>query len=183
MTISHNESVLAGGIYNVGQLNITNSTVSNNTATNNSGIDNLGVLILSSSTITGNVSLQGGGLAVRPVDHKEIAMVSNTILADNTAAQGPDCFGVVISLGHNLVGTNSGCEIMAVAGDKIGTEERPLDAMLGELGIDGGPTATNALLPGSPAIDAADGSTCPPVDQRGVQRPNGPSCDIGSYER
>jgi hypothetical protein len=46
----------------------------------------------------------------------------------------------------------------------------------------GGPAATRALLPGSPAIDAA--SACPPPaqDQRGITRPQGAACDIGAYE-
>ncbi len=45
---------------------------------------------------------------------------------------------------------------------------------------------TRALLPGSPAIDAAHNSTCPHTDQRGFPRPafGGKSlrCDVGAYE-
>jgi hypothetical protein len=39
-----------------------------------------------------------------------------------------------------------------------------------------------ALLPGSPAIDAADTVAAPAVDQRGAPRPVGPAADIGAYE-
>ena len=54
------------------------------------------------------------------------------------------------------------------------------DPKLGPLAHNGGPTQTMALLPGSPAIDAA---ACRlPVDQRGVARPQGLRCDIGAYE-
>jgi hypothetical protein len=39
-----------------------------------------------------------------------------------------------------------------------------------------------ALLSGSPAIDAGNPATCLPMDQRGVSRPQGATCDIGAYE-
>jgi hypothetical protein len=45
-----------------------------------------------------------------------------------------------------------------------------------------GPTKTHALLPGSPAIDAAVACPPPTTDQRGVSRPQGAACDIGAYE-
>ncbi len=52
----------------------------------------------------------------------------------------------------------------------------------------GGLTLTQALLTGSPAIDAGENTTCPAVDQRGVDRPYNSTglgsamCDIGAYE-
>ena len=42
---------------------------------------------------------------------------------------------------------------------------------------------THALLPGSPAIDAAADAACPATDQRGVARPQGAHCDVGAFER
>jgi hypothetical protein len=55
--------------------------------------------------------------------------------------------------------------------------------MLGPLQDNGGPTFTQALLPGSPAIDAIPLVDCTLTeDQRGVARPNGNGCDIGAYE-
>ena len=85
--------------------------------------------------------------------------MSNTILAGNTAEEGPDCLGIVSSLGRNLIGIDSDCGFIPSEGDTMGTEAQPIDPRLGSLAANGGPTATNALLPGSPAIDAsADGS-------------------------
>jgi hypothetical protein len=59
--------------------------------------------------------------------------------------------------------------------------------VVGSVGLDpladnGGPTLTHALLAGSPAIDAADAAVCPATDQRGVARPQGSACDVGSFE-
>jgi uncharacterized repeat protein (TIGR01451 family) len=53
---------------------------------------------------------------------------------------------------------------------------------LGPLAPNGGLTATMALLPGSPALNA--GVACPPpaTDQRGVSRPQGAACDVGAFE-
>jgi len=36
--------------------------------------------------------------------------------------------------------------------------------------------------PGSPAIDAGNGTGCPSTDQRGILRPQGAACDIGAVE-
>ena len=56
------------------------------------------------------------------------------------------------------------------------------EPLLGALADNGGPTLTHALLTGSPAIDAGNDAACPATDQRGVTRPQGAHCDIGSYE-
>jgi len=80
----------------------------------------------------------------------------------------------LISGGHNLV-QDASCN--PVASDLIIG-----DALIGPLSNNGGPTFTHALLPGSPAIDMADNALCPATDQRGVVRPQGPTCDIGAYE-
>ena len=60
--------------------------------------------------------------------------------------------------------------------------------MLGPLADNGGSTETHDLLPGSPAIDAANDASCPAADQRGAARPfdgdgDGMAhCDIGAVE-
>jgi hypothetical protein len=52
------------------------------------------------------------------------------------------------------------------------------------LANNGGPTATHALLPGSPAIDAGNPAIPdpPPTDQRGFARIYGPAIDLGAVE-
>ena len=71
-------------------------------------------------------------------------------------------------------------------GDLVGTMSNPLNAMLGLLANNGGPTDTHALLLGSPAINAGDPNFTPPpnYDQRGPGYPrvvNG-RIDIGAFE-
>jgi CSLREA domain-containing protein len=84
--------------------------------------------------------------------------------------------------GYNIV-SDTTCGLTAT-GDEQGT-----DALLGVLANNGGPTQTQLPGAGSPAIDAVpvgtsglcDGSVT--TDQRGVARPTGPACDIGSVEQ
>ena len=70
-----------------------------------------------------------------------------------------------------------GAEAGGVVGDLFN-----MNPLLGPLRDNGGPTPTQALLPGSPAIDHGDDAGCPTADQRGVPRPRGAACDIGAYE-
>ena len=96
--------------------------------------------------------------------------LKNTLMADGSCARNP-----VISLGNNL-DSGSTCGLNAT-GDLTNT-----NPLLGPLQDNGGPTPTHALLPGSPAINAGTNRGCPPTDQRGVPRPQGPLCDIGAFE-
>ena len=153
------------------------------------GIDNRGgadVKIVN-STITGNHAIKGGGgLATgqgyAPVSEK-VALgrvtLLNTIIAGNTSSAGPQgCHvkdQVIASLGHNL--DSDGSCFLTAAGDQPKT-----DPLLGPLADNGGATETQALLAGSPAIDAGAAGGCPAHDQRGTARPQGTACDIGAYE-
>ena len=56
-------------------------------------------------------------------------------------------------------------------------------AQLNLLANNGGPTRTHLPKPASLAVDGVGGSDCPSFDQRGIGRPQGLSCDIGSVER
>ena len=209
-----------GGIYNAGTLTINNSTVNSNSAVstisvgggqpadgggiyaidggtviNNSTIygngafggafgDGGGIwtyggtLTINNSTLSGNYSPLGftGGIA-------GAATLQNTIVADSSV--GSNCSGPVTSNGYNLSSDNT-CNF-SNTGDLNNT-----DPMLGPLQNNGGPTQTQALLPGSPAIDAGnpsgctDGSHLLKTDQRGKPRPDKEDtggCDMGAFER
>jgi hypothetical protein len=81
----------------------------------------------------------------------------------------------ITSLGQNLVSDDS-CGVAATGDVRTSTP------LLGPLADNGGPTPTHLLLPGSPALDVGDGTSCPEFDQRGVSRPQGSACDSGAVE-
>ena len=174
-----------GAIYHLGdQLTITNSTISNNVAETGGGIYlGHGTGTLNNVTITQNVATSavisdlGGGIYA-PTG----LSISNTIVAGNAGGYSPDCWGNITSGGHNLIGTNSGCQFTSASGDVVGSYKSPVYANLGPLSDNGGSTQTHALLTGSQAIDAGDPATCSPTDQRGISRPQGAVCDIGAFE-
>jgi hypothetical protein len=99
--------------------------------------------------------------------------LKNSIVAHSPG--GTNAFGMIVDQGNNI-SSDASCNF-AAAGSLNNT-----DPVLGVFGDYGGPTPTIPLLRGSPAIDTADGSTCPPTDQRGISRPYGSGCDIGAFE-
>ena len=113
------------------------------------------------------------------------ASLFNSIVAGNTAPDGPDVVGDV-GAEFTLIGDGTGSGITNTNGNKVGRispNAGPIDPRLGPLADNGGPTRTYALLAGSPAIDAASADHCPGKDQRDVGRPRGAACDMGSFER
>lgn len=131
------------------------------------------------------------------MNNNGLAELRSTIIANNVAPEGPDCFlssasatATTTSLGYNLLGVDSDCQLTSVANDLVGTAAGPLDPLLGPLQDNGGATGTHALLAGSPAVNQVipvencidmDGSLVT-NDQRGVVRPQGVACDIGAFE-
>ena len=74
----------------------------------------------------------------------------------------------------NLDQDNS-CGLTVGHGDKPGVDPR-----LASIADNTGPTRTEALVFGSPALGGANGQFCPLTDQRGHDRAN--PCDIGAFE-
>jgi hypothetical protein len=192
-TVDNNGSApYPGGIWNTGKATIIRSTIANNLSSNSSagGIGNSGSLAVLESTISGNRADEAGG----GIENLGSATLTASIVAGNTAGDDstPDCNGTSASGGYNLFGTPCADTLPS---DLVGTLQEPLDPVLTLLSAHGGPTQTMLPNPASPAINkipigatSSDGSLalCPTsgtTDQRGVPRPQGGACDIGSVER
>lgn len=207
-TLSSNHVVLSllglisnggGGAYNDGTTTtIVNTTMSGNTVSAAGGISNAagggayydygtGGGTISSSTIDGNSVAFPGGIAdaggLYELGTGGTLALRNTIVSGNSVSGavplGKNCYAgggtTITSAGHNIEDANS-CNLIG-PGDQPNT-----NPALGPLQDNGGPVFTQALSPGSPAIDRGDNTGCPATDARGVTRPQGGSCDIGAYE-
>lgn len=183
-TISNNlsDSVFAAccGAINVGGgaagclLIIENSTISDNLG------NELRAIVRPGSRIS-NTTIFGGPNFVQVAAYGQLD-IENTIIAHAGTSSNGLIYGDLNSLGNNLIGATApyGTTIVdGVNGDLFGPH---IDALLGPLQDNGGPTMTHALLPGSPALDAGNSQSFAAVDQRGFPRPFGSAPDIGAYE-
>jgi hypothetical protein len=160
---------------------LTNTTVAKNSGFNApaaGGISNGGTMLLQSTTVAENrpgpfsVSVQAGG-----IDNSGTVLLQNSIIARNMANENPnstpDCKGLITSLGNNLIGDPTGCDITLQPTDLTG------DPGLGTFTDNGSPGNGHfPLLSTSQAIDAGNNAVCFRTDQLGRRR-IGP-CDIGA---
>jgi hypothetical protein len=206
-TMFHNSTYLnGGGIYNqpFSIATLTDCTLSSNQSLASGGVgDILGggglyvdfdaTVSLTNCTLSLNKSLEdGGGIAVNAAFSTSagILKLTNTIVAGNVTGNpyvGPDIYGAVATADHNLVGNATGSSgiVNGVNGNIVGGNGNPvINADLGPLQNNGGPTETMALLAGSLAIGHADSTKAPATDERGFKRLDeaGGMTDIGAYE-
>ena len=193
-----------GGIFNAAQLAITNCTLALNSAIAGSGSSSdfgpppagvngnaLGGGVFNASgatfnalniTIASNYCIASGpgfsgtnGLAAGC----QVANTNGTLaLHSSIIAYGGtngNAYGVITDDGYNFSSDGS-------ANFSGGSSYNYTDPLLGPLANYGGPTLCIELLPASPAIDSADSSDFPPIDQRGFIRPIGAGPDVGAYE-
>ncbi len=180
-TIANNAAREGGGLWNAaaGTFNVTNSTISTNTAaaSGGGGVFNLtnGVINLDSVTITLNSATTGGGIAGGTGG----VTLRNTIVAQNTVGGLEQNLsgGPIGNTGFNLIGDPDNGTLVPSSATNI---FNAVDALLGPLQNNGGPTFTHRPLPGSPAIGFGD--TVLTVDQRNIARPIGGADDIGAVE-
>ena len=145
-------------------------------------------LSLTACTITRNRGASNAVvIAALPSNLGSVTRLVGTIVAGNEKRNFfLDGNPVVHSLGHNLDSDGTSGFVNGVNGDIVGTLSHPVNARLGPLAPNGGPTFTHALLPESPALDAGNcidaGGNTLTNDQRNYPRPQGPACDIGAFE-
>jgi uncharacterized repeat protein (TIGR01451 family)/CSLREA domain-containing protein len=186
-TMSQNLAYYGGAIYydSNDALTLTNDTLDSNQAEDGGGLyfdaaASSGSIALLNDTIAHNTGWEGGGI----FGTQQTNSIENTIVADNTgqASAGPgggDCYEAA---GTADKGNNIDSDGTCFGGDSSSlNDQTSVDPLLGPLSDNGGPTETDALLTGSPAIGKANGSACPTTDQRGVAR-SSTACDVGAYQ-
>ncbi len=158
------------GLITSGTATVINSTLSRNSF---GGITNEGTTTVTNSTLSRN----GAGII-----NQGTTNIGNTIIAQNSI----DLLSrieTINDLGYNLIGNGEGSVfINGINGNIVGSAANPVNPLLGSLANNGGSTRTQALLPGSLAIDAANPNNFLTTDQRGVSRPQGARADIGAFE-
>ena len=198
-TISGNLALASGGgiwnrTYTGNSASITNSTISGNAAEMFGGgvYHYVGPLDINHSTIAANRiddefdngGPRGGGLAIG--ENSDLKL-DHTIVAGNLWDDNRDDVAGFVTARFTLIGDGSGAAVMTGGGNLIGTSVMPINAMLGPLANNGGPTLTHALLADSPAINMGDQAFAPPPvnDQRGAPftRVSNGRIDIGPVER
>ena len=210
-TISDNHAVDASGVNaDGGAIDVTSSTVTvvNSTISGNtvapagySGGGGFwvggyagfppGVVHLINSTVANNsAATEGGAVASWTESASASATITavNTIVSGNSAPAGANCYDGVGGLTSPFVSAGYNMEDLNTCNFDQPSDHPNTNPLLGALADNGGPSATHALLDGSPAIDAGDNAICAAVpvsgvDQRGILRPQGFVCDIGAYEQ
>jgi len=205
LTIAFGNGGSGGGIFNNGTLTVSNSAVSSNRAgSNGGGIDNKDGMLVNNSTVYGNsAGSDGGGI---DNDAGGLLILTNSTVSGNLAGVGAGLYNVTTAIAANsTVSNNNGSTLgggiynndtltltnSIVAGnttsgslgsddcDSCGTQSSfnliggaPQLAVLGSYG---GPTQTMLPLPGSAAICAGSPALDPAgltTDQRGFPRLN-----------
>lgn len=159
-----------GGIHvDNGPLTLVSSTVARNRVEHPfgsvGGILAFGEILVTNSTIAGNQAQESaGGIFASSVE------IQNSILAKNTARLGNECLdGEITSLGNNVFGDISLCNIVLGVND-----------LIGDPGLADWQEEFYPLLGDSPAIDSANPNACPTLDQNGTPRVD--LCDRGAVE-
>ncbi len=205
-----------GALLNVSATALTNCTFAGNSANSGGAIDTFSTININQCTFTANSANDGGAMfsssgtsivnqctfalnrstGINPgndgggaIDFLGVLVLTNSILAGNTAAtgQGPDLWteGSGLTAVDCLIGDNTSSAITnGVNGNLAGTSASPLSAQLAALGSYGGSTQTMPPLAGSPAIDAGSDSVTNllATDQRGQPRRSNGRVDIGAVE-
>ncbi len=197
-TISHNKANApigvhpdSGGVHSEqALLTMTNSTVSANlTSEGGPGSpvgSGAGLGVFGGTAAISNCTFDFNDKIIQPgiLLYSDVSLFSATASFHNTII-----FNCEDALSDSTVTANAHNIVFFDTCGFSGSDMVPVDAQLGPLQDNGGPTLTHSLLPTSPAIDGGDpglpgsgGTTCATSDQRGVARPQRTRCDVGAVE-
>jgi hypothetical protein len=200
VTVNGNKAVIGSALVTASTAGTNATSILNSTITGNTSTSAFGAILpvnpvsIVFSTITDNTAAAGGGGGIVAFA-AGVARVAGTIISGNKAgAATVNCVSAPADGGYNLSdpGDNS-------CGFTAANHDLSANPQLGALANNGGPTPTQLPAASSPVINAipagfvttiADAVSTTPVtlcdagavDQRGVSRPQGANCDIGSVE-
>lgn len=175
-----NRARLGGGIYAT-TATLDNTTFSANSATTRGGaLYTLANARVNQSSFVANSATDGGAVFVAGA-----LQLRNNVFAENTASNATASVfttGSVLTIQGNVMPSAS-CLAMAPTGSLECSGTLNGDPLLRPLDNNGGAWPAYVLRSGSAAIDVGVGAACTTLDQRGVSRPQGASCDAGAIER
>ena len=116
----------------------------------------------------------GGAIAITSGAQSVVTSI-DSIFQNSQAGSVSVAAGSFHSLGHNIFSDDPAVTLDPT--DLVNT-----DPLLGKPENNGGPTSTEALLRGSPAIDAGISVAGITTDQRGAPRPLTGPTDIGAFQ-
>ncbi len=208
-TVSINWASEAGGLlaYHGGDIMLTNCTISGNLAAGGSPFDGVGggvgnfygTVAFNNCTISGNsAGGSGGGLenglpdppvfatsratSAGATDEQSTMSLTNCTVSGNISYDtgGGVANNGTLSLTNTIVAGNIGGNVVGGGSQTGGNNLIGGNPLLTALCEFGGPTATMALLPGSPAIGGGTTKGAPTFDQRG--QPRSGHVDIGAFQ-
>lgn len=168
-------NAIGGGIYNLGTVSVVSCTLSVNAAIGGTnGVAGSGI---SSSGDGRRGASRGGDIANQARKKKGSFFLMDSIIAASLSGGGG--FGTIIDGGYNISADRS---IVFKPAKKGGTSLSRTNPLVGDLADNGGPTETIAIASNSPAVNFIPPEDAPPVDQRGVSRPQLAKSDAGAFE-
>ncbi|HLY25245.1 MAG TPA: choice-of-anchor Q domain-containing protein, partial [Aggregatilineales bacterium] len=163
-----------GAVFGGGSTTILNTTLTGNSARDGGAIAGDGEIDIISSTIVGNSAVTGGGLS-------NSIVIQQSILASNTATQGPEFMpdreNGLTSKGYNLLDA----DIWQQGRSQVTLD--PTDIVVSGPALGAFNGLYFPLFLDSPARDVIPADRCATTeDQRAIKRPQGNGCDVGAIE-
>ena len=173
-----------GALYQLGGT----TTLTNTTVVNSSGLDGTAAFWTGGGTLTlDNDTFSDDGADIA-TDRFASTVVENTILGRGSERGACEQAGDDDELNNETTGAaittpdggynideDTSCNLSGIG------DQSKADPMLVPIFDNGGPTPTEALIAGSPALGDPATMHCPATDARGESRP-APKCDIGAFE-